>query len=71
MWTYWGGLENHLAKGLRGFESLFLRQKIKHKEIFMRTKLYYENRIALLTAKGAERNRHLIAKAQRKLRKFK
>jgi hypothetical protein len=37
----------------------------------MRTRLYYENRIALLTAKGAEKNRRLIAKAKRKLHKLK
>jgi len=37
----------------------------------LRDKLHYENRIALLTAKGAEKNRNLIAKAQRNLKKCK
>lgn len=36
----------------------------------MRNKLYYENRIAKLKAKGEVRNRALIAKAQRKLRQL-
>ena len=35
----------------------------------MRTPLHYENRIAILTAKGAEKNRNLIAKAKRNLKK--
>ena len=34
----------------------------------MRNKLYYENRIAKLKAKGEVQNRALIAKAQRRLR---
>ena len=36
----------------------------------MRNKLYYENRIAKLKAKGEVQNRALIAKARRKLRQF-
>ena len=36
----------------------------------MRNKLYYENRIAKLKAKGEVQNRALIAKAQRKLRQL-
>lgn len=37
----------------------------------MRNKLYYENRIAKLKAKGEVQNRALIAKARRKLRQLK
>lgn len=36
----------------------------------MRNKLYYENRIAKLKAKGEVQNRALIAKAKRKLRQL-
>ena len=36
----------------------------------MRNKLYYENRIAKLKAKGEVQNRALIAKARRKLRQL-
>ena len=36
----------------------------------MRNKLYYENRIAKLKAKGEVRNSALIAKAQRRLRQL-
>ena len=36
----------------------------------MRNKLYYENRIAKLKAKGEIQNRALIAKAKRKLRQL-
>ena len=36
----------------------------------MRNKLYYENRIAILTAKGEMKNARLIAKAKRKLRQL-
>ena len=36
----------------------------------MRNKLYYENRIAKLKAKGEVQNRALIAKARRKLQQL-
>ena len=36
----------------------------------MRNKLYYENRIAILVAKGEMKNAKLIAKAKRKLRQL-
>lgn len=36
----------------------------------MRNKLYYENRIAILTAKGEMKNAKLIAKVKRKLRQL-
>ena len=36
----------------------------------MRNKLYYENRIAKLKAKGEVQNKALIAKAKRKLRQL-
>lgn len=36
-----------------------------------RNELYYENRIAALTAKGEIKNLRLIAKAKRKLRQLK
>lgn len=36
----------------------------------MRNKLYYENRIAILIAKGEVRNAKLIAKARRRLKRF-
>ena len=36
----------------------------------MRDRLYYKNRIAILTAKGEIKNAKLIAKAKRKLRQL-
>ena len=36
----------------------------------MRNKLYYENRITILTSKGEMKNAKLIAKAKRRLRQL-